>query len=107
MFRKILMLGEDRRAIKSVKQILALMLYNGLNDLPALKSRIPTEFKFLTIMCEIEAILKSRPITKLSPDVEDWQVLTYPISILTGNLHPDSPGITLTREMCSETTIIK
>ena len=41
-------------------------------------------------MCEIEAILNCRPISKMSNDIEDWRVL-MPISILTGNLHPDSP----------------
>ena len=41
-------------------------------------------------MCEVEATMNCRPITKLSNEVEDWRVLT-PLSILSGNLHPDSP----------------
>ena len=82
--------GGWERAIRSTKSIFASILHNGLNGLPALKTCTPTEYEFLTILCEIEAILNCRPITKLSPDVEDWCALT-PMSILTGNLHPNSP----------------
>ena len=66
------------------------MLNKGLLGLPALKACTLDDFEFLTIMCEIEAILNCRTITKLSSDVEDWRVL-IPISVLTGNLHPDVP----------------
>ena len=82
--------GGWERAIKSVKRVFASIIYNGLDGLSALKTRSPTEFEFITIMCEIEAILNCRPISKMSTDIEDWRVL-MPISILTGNLHPDSP----------------
>ena len=58
--------------------------------LSVLKSRTPNDFELLTIMCEVEATMNCRPITKLSSEIEDWRVLT-PLSILTGNLHPDSP----------------
>ena len=82
--------GGWERAIRTVKNVFSCMLYNGLNGLPAMKTRSPNDFEFITILCEIEAILNCRPITKLSNNVEDWRVLS-PISILTGNLHPDSP----------------
>ena len=55
-----------------------------------MKGRTPSDFELLTIMCEVEATMNCRPITKLSNEVEDWRVLT-PLSILSGNLHPDSP----------------
>ena len=82
--------GGWKRGIKSVKFILAAILHNGLNGLPALKTRTPSDFELLSIMCEIEAALNCRPITKLNSSVEDWQALT-PMSLLTGNLHPASP----------------
>ena len=82
--------GSWERGIRSIKYVYAAMLHNGLIGVPALKSRHPTEYELLTIMCEIEAVLNCRPITKLSSDVEDWRALT-PMAILTGNLHPDSP----------------
>ena len=58
--------------------------------LPALKTRTPTDFELFSILCEVEAILNCRPITKLTCDIDDWRALT-PLSVLTGNLHPDSP----------------
>ena len=69
---------------------MAAIIYNGINGLTALKGRTPSDFELLTIMCEVEATMNCRPITKLSNEVEDWRVLT-PLSILSGNLHPDSP----------------
>ena len=41
-------------------------------------------------MCEIEATLNCRPITKLSSNVEDLCAM-LPLSILNDNLNPDSP----------------
>ena len=82
--------GGWERAIKSVKYVLAAILHNGLAGLPALKTRSPTDYEFMTIMCEVEGVLNCRPITKLNNCIEDWRALT-PISLLTGNLCPDSP----------------
>ena len=83
--------GSWEIGVRSVKFIYAAMVHNGLIGVPAIKSRHPTEYELLTIMCEIEAILNCRPITKMTSDVEDWRALT-PIAILTGNLHPNSPS---------------
>lgn len=82
--------GNWERAIRTVKNVMAAIIHNGITGLTALKSRTPSDFELLTIMCEVEATMNCRPITKLSNEVEDWRVLT-PLSILTGNLHPDSP----------------
>ena len=82
--------GNWERAIRTAKNVMAAIIYNGINGLTALKGRTPSDFELLTIMCEVEATINCRPITKLSNEVEDWRVLT-PLSILSGNLHPDSP----------------
>ena len=82
--------GNWERAIRTVKNVMAAIIYNGITGLTALKGRTPSDFELLIIMCEVEATMNCRPITKLSNEVEDWRVLT-PLSILSGNLHPDSP----------------
>ena len=49
------------------------------------------KFLLAYVMCEIEAILNCRPITKLTKiDIEDWRALIS-MSILTGILHLHSP----------------
>ena len=80
------------QGIKSVKHILSAILCSGLAGLPALKCHFPNDFELLTILCEVEAMLNCRPITKFMNDVNDWHAL-MPLAILTGNLHPHSPVI--------------
>ena len=69
---------------------MAAILHNGLSGLSALKCRIPSDFQLLSIFCKVKATVNCRPITKFSTSIEDWRALT-PITLLTGNLHPDSP----------------
>ena len=82
--------GNWERAIRTVKNVMAAIIYNNITGLTTLKGRTPSDFELLTIMCEVEATMNCRPITKLSNEVEDWRVLT-PLSILSGNLQPNSP----------------
>ena len=83
--------GSWERAIRSLKAVFAAIIHNGLLAVPALKKRNPTEYELLTILCEVEAVMNCRPITKLTSELEDWRALT-PMTILTGNLHPDIPS---------------
>ena len=78
------------RAIRSVKCVVAVILHNGLSDLPAIKCRTPTDFELLSIFCEVEATVNCRPTTKFRTSIEDWRGLTT-ITWLIGNLHPKSP----------------
>ena len=82
--------GGWERTIRTIKYVTAAILHNGLNNLPALKCRAPSDFELLSIMCENEAVLNCRPLTKLNSSVEDWRVLT-PMSLHTGNLDPAAP----------------
>ena len=66
--------GNWERAIRTVKNVMAAIIYNGITGLTALKGRTPSDFELLTIMCEVEATINCRPITKLSNEVEDWRV---------------------------------
>ena len=61
--------GSWERGIKSVKHVLSAILHNGLAGLPALSCRFPNDFELLTILCEVEAMINCRPITKLTNDV--------------------------------------
>ena len=83
--------GSWERAIRSLKAVFAAIIHNGLLAVPGLKKRNPTEYELLTILCEVEAVMNCRPITKLTSELEDWRALT-PMTILTGNLHPDLPS---------------
>ena len=68
--------GNWERAIRTVKNVMAAIIHNGITGLTALKGRTPSDFELLTIMCEVEATMNCRPITKLSNEVENWRVLT-------------------------------
>ena len=64
--------GSWEQAIQTVKYVMRAILYNGMAGLPALKTRVPTDFELLSILCEVEAVINCRPITKLTSDVADW-----------------------------------
>ena len=82
--------GVYERCIRSVRHVMASIVHHGLIGVPALKHRTPSELELVSILIEVEAILNSRPITRISDDPNDWGVLT-PQMLLTGVLDPKSP----------------
>ena len=58
--------GVWERMIRSVRKI-----FNAV-----LKEQNLTEESLVTLMCEVKAILNSRPLTKISDDPNDLQALT-------------------------------
>ena len=82
--------GSWERLIKDTKRIMAALIMKGLEGIPALVRRKPSDFELCTILCEIESILNARPMTKISTNPNDWGILT-PQAILTGCLDIMSP----------------
>nr|XP_039264536.1 uncharacterized protein LOC120340360 [Styela clava] len=58
------------------------------------KSRTFTDFSLISMLTGVERILNDRPLTPISDDARDLEVLT-PNSILTGNLDPSIAPISL------------
>ncbi|XP_064635262.1 uncharacterized protein LOC135492633 [Lineus longissimus] len=58
--------GSWERMIRSVRKVMS-----GI-----LKEQVPSEDGLTTLMCEVEAIINGRPITRLSDDPEDLEPLT-------------------------------
>ena len=82
--------GAWERLIKDTKRIKAALIMKGFEGVPALRHRKPSDFELGTILCEVESILNSRPMTKISTNPDDWGTLT-PQAILTGCLDIMSP----------------
>ena len=79
--------GVWERMIRSVRKILNAVL----------KEQNLTEESLVTLMCEVEAILNSRPLTKISDDPSDLQALT-PNHLLLLRAGPSFPPGTFSRE---------
>ena len=82
--------GVWERMIRETRKVLRAILIKGMQGVPAINRRTPTDFELQTILTEIECILNNRPITRLSDNISDYQALT-PQMILTGVLHPSVP----------------
>ena len=82
--------GIYERCIRSVRHIMASIVHHGLVGVPALKHRTPSELELISILTDVEAILNSRPITRMSDDPMDMGILT-PQMLLTGVLDPKTP----------------
>ena len=82
--------GSWERLIKDSKKILTAILVKGMEGVPALNRRTPTDFELSTIITEVEAIMNNRPLTRISDNPHDYQALT-PQMILTGVLDPSTP----------------
>ena len=82
--------GVWERMIRETRKIMKALLIKGMQGIPALNRRTPTDFEMQTILTEVENLLNNRPITRLSDSISDYQALT-PEMILTGVLHPSVP----------------
>ena len=71
------------RMIRSVRKVL-----NAL-----LKNQSPNDEGLSTLMCEVEAILNSRPLTKVSDDPNDLQALSPNHLLLLRAVPERPPGI--------------
>ena len=72
--------GMCERMIRSVRKVL-----NAL-----LKNQSPNDEVLSTLMCEVEVILNSRPLTKVSDDPNDLQALS-PNHVLLLRAGPECP----------------
>ena len=82
--------GVWERMIRETRKVMKALLIKGMQGVPALNRRTPTDFELATILTEVECILNNRPITRLSNSISDFQAMT-PQMILTGVLHPSVP----------------
>ena len=75
--------GTWERLIRETRKILNFMLHNKVLDDEALS----------TFMCEVESILNGRPITPVSDDPRDIEVLTPNHLLIYRSTQPLAPGI--------------
>ena len=74
--------GAWERLIGVIKRVLKTVVPHTINL---------TDEVLAMLFCEIEAIVNSRPLTKLSSDTKDFTPLT-PNMLLTSNLYEVLPG---------------